>query len=127
MRIYSKQGQTILPEYVLLLFIVIAFATAITVYVQRGLQARIFDARNYAINEARSECGEDCKAAAGGGIDREYEPYYGHIESRTDRATEDLSTIEGGISNKEGVYRKMTNIATTTNAVSWQKPPKDAN
>lgn len=127
MNILSERGQTSLPEYVLLLFIVIAFATAITVYAQRGLQARIVDARNYAVNQARSECGPNCMKATGDYIGREYEPYYGHIESRTDRATEDLSSIEGGVSKKEGIYRKMTDIATSTNTVSWQKPPKDAN
>ncbi len=123
----NKRGQATLPEYVLLLMIVVAFVTAITIYVQRGLQARILDGRNYAVDQARRECNGNCLAATGGGMSREYEPYYGHIISKTDRGMEDLSTIEGGVDEKEGVYKKYTDIRTTVNTESRQRPPRDAN
>lgn len=128
-----KLGQSTLPEYVLLMFVVIGAAVMITTYVQRSLQARVFDARNYAINQLKSECDGNCLAATGEAISREYEPYYGRIVSNTDRATQDFSSIQGGVANfqrpdgVEGIYRKRTDIESTTQTISQQLPPKDAN
>lgn len=135
-KMMNKRGQTALPEYVLILFVVIAFAVAITVYTQRALQARVFDARNYAIKQAQEECKSqqegdgvtDCKGALlGGGITREYEPYYGQIISNTDRRRVDHSGIEGGVAKIEGIYRKSIDESTVTTTESHQRPPRDAN
>lgn len=124
----NERGQTTLAEYVLILFVVIAFAVAITIYTQRAMQARVYDARNYAINLASQECFEDCKKAIPGErITREYEPYYGQIISNSDRRREDYSGIEGGVAKIEGIYRKHINEESFTRTESRQRPPKDAN
>lgn len=123
----NDRGQSSLGEYILIITIVLAFAVAITVYVQRALQARMFDGRNYAVTQAREACNANCLAATGGGIAREYEPYYGHIVSHTDRNMVDSSSIEGGVNEREGIFRKSTDLHSTVNTVSKQRPPKDAN
>ncbi len=124
----NNRGQTTLPEYVLIIFIVIAFAVAISLYAQRALQARVFDARNYAVKSAQAECDKDCQEAIlTGGITREYEPYYGQIISNTDRQREDYTGIEGGVAKIEGIYKKYINEESSSRTESRQKPPKDAN
>lgn len=123
----NKRGQGILGEYVILLMIVVAAALVISTYVKNSFNARLFDARNHAIEQAREECLENCKGAIPeGGIAREYEPYYTNMEVNQDRWTEDTTAIQGGISRSEGVFLKITNSETKAVSVSRQKPPKDA-
>ena len=74
----NNKGQTILSEYVMIFFVVIAAAVAMTVFVQRGFEARIHDARNFMIirwSTAASVTPIVCNAT-GGNISYEYEPYY---------------------------------------------------
>lgn len=123
----NKKGQSVLSEYVVIFFLVVTAAVAMAVYVQRALQARVFDARNYAINQVSQECDENCLAATGGVIAREYEPYYGNIESNTDRRQQDASAIEGGLDKNEGLFHKSIDVMSNTVTTSRQKPPKDAN
>lgn len=97
--ISGKNGQSSLPDYVVTFFIVIAAAVAMTVYIQRSLQAKTKDARDYMVGLAASECGPDCRAAAGisgNGIPREYEPYYGHVDSRVSRNSDSRIGLSTG-------------------------------
>ena len=63
----NNKGQTILSEYVMIFFVVIAAAVAMTVFVQRGLEARIHDARNFMITTVTNSgaCDANCLNAAG--------------------------------------------------------------
>ena len=74
----NNKGQSILSEYVMIFFVVIAAAVAMTVFVQRGFEARVHDARNFMIDSLINSgaCDANCVQAAGGNIGHEYEPYY---------------------------------------------------
>jgi len=74
----NNKGQSILSEYVMIFFVVIAAATAMTVFVQRAFEARVHDAKDYAIDSLTSSgaCDANCLQATGGNIAHEYEPYY---------------------------------------------------
>ena len=58
----NNKGQSILSEYVMIFFVVIAAAVAMTIFVQRGFEARIHDARNFMINSVinSSVCDANC-------------------------------------------------------------------
>ncbi|MDE2221700.1 MAG: hypothetical protein KGK03_01375 [Candidatus Omnitrophica bacterium] len=71
----NNKGQSILAEHVMVFFVVIAAITAISVLVQRGLQARIHEARNFAVDSVINACDINCLKATGR-IPHEYEPYY---------------------------------------------------
>ena len=89
----NNKGQSSLPEYVVTFFVVIAAAVTMTIYIQRSLQAKTRDARDHMFSAAAKECDADCRAAAGisgNGIPREYEPYYGYINSQTRRDSDAL-------------------------------------
>ncbi len=128
MRLHSQKGQASLPEYVVTFFVVIGAIVAITVYVQRGLQARTYDARNYMVAQAAKDCDADCKAAtsqvSNNAILPEYEPYYGQVDSKTTRESrQDNQLLQGGTT---GIFRKIINEETSSDTVSTQLPPKDA-
>ena len=57
-KIQSNRGQGIMSEYGLIFIIVVGMVTAMTVYVKRVIQARIFDARNYMVTlDVINNCG----------------------------------------------------------------------
>ena len=103
-------------EYVFVFFIVIVAILAMTVYVQRTLQGRIYAVRNFMINEASTAYGNE--------IDKEYEPYYGKVQSTTERnQVAQERFLPGGAT---GINRKRIDFQTITNSQSEQAPPKDA-
>ncbi|MDO8675285.1 MAG: hypothetical protein Q7K71_04110 [Candidatus Omnitrophota bacterium] len=121
--INGQNGQSSLPEYVVTFFLVVATAVAMTVYIQRSIQAKIKDSRDYMVNVAANECGPDCRAAAGisgSGIPREYEPYYGKVDSRTSRNSDVRTGLAGGADRQ---FRKITNETIETTSNSEQLPP----
>lgn len=104
-------GQAVFSEYVMILFIVIAVLTSLSIYVRRGLQARLHAARNYAIYLVNKNCDANCQNASGN-VDYEYEPYY---------LQRDVSVLQNQASAQadargttmEGVQRKWLNTSTT--------------
>jgi uncharacterized protein (UPF0333 family) len=126
----NNKGQTILAEYVMIFFVVIAAATAMTTFVQRGFEARVHDTRDFAINSvlSNSVCDANCVRAAGGNIFYEYEPYYAAMTSDVQQnQASNTEATAGNIQVIGGVYRNSLNEATTTNSVSYQLPPACAN
>src|SRR3989338_9576767 len=76
-----NKAQAVMGEYVLVFFLAIGMATAMTIYFKRGVQARIFDARNAMLNIVVNR-------TAGyytGNIQIGYEPYYGNTVSTVSR------------------------------------------
>ena len=123
----NNKGQSILSEYVMIFFVVIAGVAAVATFVQRGLEARIHDARTFMINSVINSgaCDANCVQAAGGNISYEYEPYYaqmlldvGHNEQVNTGAT--TSAVNWSIG---AVYTKSVNEAATINSASTQLPP----
>ena len=45
--LFTRKGQAIMGEYMLVIFVAVGTIVAMTVYFKRAWQARVFDARNY--------------------------------------------------------------------------------
>ncbi len=132
--ISGNKGQSSLSDYVVTFFIVIAAAVAMTTYIQRSLQAKTKDARDYMVGLAASECDSDCRAAAGisgNSIPREYEPYYGHVDSNTSRNSDVRTGFIGGthiVNEQRRLFDAMSsrNETVETTSHSEQLPPGNA-
>ncbi len=121
--ISGKKGQSSLPEYVVTFFVVIATVVAMTAYIQRSIQAKVKDSRDYMVGLAANECDPDCREAArisGSGIPREYEPYYGKVDSQTGRNSDVRTGLTGGADRQ---FRKGINETVDTTSNSEQLPP----
>jgi len=122
----NNKGQSILSEYVMIFFVVIAAAVAMTVFVQRGLEARVHDARNFMVDSVvkSGACDADCLKAAGGSISHEYEPYYAQMVSDVNHNQADTATAGQGNAQVLGVtYTKNSKDTTKTITTSSQLPP----
>jgi hypothetical protein len=126
----NNKGQTILSEYVMIFFVVIAAAVAMTVFVQRGIEGRVHDARNSMINAIVSSgaCDADCVQAAGGNIRYEYEPYYTQaLSDVSQNQTDNRGARPGNPQVLGAAYFNSTNEETATTTFSCQFPPACAN
>jgi len=120
----NRRGQSVLSEHVMVFFVVIAAIVAITVFVQRSLEARINEAHNFMISSVNdpSVCDSDCQAATGG-VTNEYEPYYQQAFSSVDQNSQDFHTTGAGSANVIGaIYNKESNEQTQSNSFSIQLP-----
>ena len=145
--IRNRQGQTVIPEYVIMVFIGIGAMTAITVYVQRALQARAHDAQTYMIKEASQGCDANCLDAAGATqhqhtitldhvpfntveadrrFDNQYEPYYGQTSSAVKSDQQETKMLLAPGAGTAGIYRRVSGQVTQVNSVSTQLPPEAA-
>jgi len=124
----NKKGQMIFSEYVMIFFVVIAAATAMTVFVQRTFKAKIHDARNIMIATANSMADANFLMATGSSsIPYEYEPYYDVHGSAVAQIENDTSGATSGNPAVMGVtYIKKVNHQTGTLANSSQLPPECA-
>ena len=126
----NNKGQAILSEYVMIFFIVIATAVAMTTYVQRSYEARIHDAKNFAISSVINNevCDANCLKATGGNIFYEYEPYYTVSDANVWQNQQDFTGATTGNAQVLGaVYIQSSNEATQTTGNSTQLPSKCAN
>ena len=122
----NNKGQAILSEYVMIFFVVIAAAVAMTTFVQRGFEARIHDARNFMINSVANSgaCDANCLQAAGGNIAYEYEPYYAVSDASVWQNQQDAIGATTGNAQVLGAkYLQSSNEATQTIGNSTQLPP----
>jgi hypothetical protein len=109
-------GQVTMTEYLVIFFLVIGAIVSMSVYVQRALQGRMRDARQYMITEAAK--------AHQGPIHYEYEPYYGYVASNVQRAGRDVANLAGG--SGTSIFRKSTEQSVAISTYSNQAAPKDA-
>jgi len=112
----TQSGQTAITEYVVIFFLAIGALVAMSVYIQRTLQARIHDSRDYMISEAAR--------AHEGPIHYEYEPYYGYVATNVQRNQDDTTRLLG--SGATGIFRKTLNQAVNSSTISQQAAPKNA-
>lgn len=126
---HARKGQLVMSEYVLLFFVVVASISAMTLFVQRALQARHRDAKMYAVDLAAQACeqvsigGVDCMGAAGvNGFAYEYEPYYGESKANIGRKSADKKVIDG-----TGKWGKHFTERTEIGSTSAQLPPRKDN
>ena len=114
--IKSHRAQ-VLGEYALTFFLVVGVLTAMSVYIRRVLQAKMFDARKYMINTVKS-------APHIGKIKLEYEPYYVATTSLTDESHQEELNVSGG--GHTGIFRKSFDDVTSVQTNSLQLPPANA-
>ena len=122
----QNKGQGISVQYSTTFFLVVAVVASMTIYIKRGLQARIHDARNYifmTVNEVYSNSSINIV----GDLRYEYEPYYANRETiqsidsiRKDYLFESLPTATSG------VYLQELDQTTSVRDKSSQAPPSAA-
>lgn len=137
----DHKGTTSLAEYAVTVFLVVATITAMTIYIQRTLQARMRDARHYMVKTVGEECDQVyCGPAAnlgtyqfnvGGlpaGVQRigdQYEPYYAQVNSivDNDRARNKRLVASSG---SAGIFMDDRQTTTNTSTYSNQAAPSYA-
>ena len=112
----------------MIFFVVIAAVVAMTVYVQRGVQAKIHDARNFMIDAVadNSVCDANCMlatGAVGNHIAYEYEPYYAQmIADVANNAIQSTGATTGKPEVMGAEYLKKVNESARTMITSHQLP-----
>lgn len=126
-RLRHNKGQVLASEYVMIFFLVVGMIFAMSMYMRRGLQARIYDARNLMakhVNAVGHETG------AVGNFYAEYEPYYAESTSQVTRKTGSIERLmAGGPKTTSGIYEVEYTpglVNTTANVFSTTKPPDAA-
>ncbi len=118
--VLHKLGQAT-SEYVITFFLVIAVISAMSVYVKRSLQGRIWDARNYMIHSIATSN----TATLGNVILQEYEPYYVQTQSNVDSLMNSVQTLQGG--GTTGIFGDKFTDQVRVTTDSNQLPPRDFN
>jgi hypothetical protein len=120
--IQNKRAQAVMGEYVVVIFLVIAVISTMTIFFKRAVQARIHDARDYMVSEVR----ERTRGEFDGNLYKEYEPYYVNTAAPVARVVQHKKTLlEGGTS---GIFlMDMDEQTDVTGAVSVTLPPSAYN
>lgn len=125
----KNQGQSIIVQYVLTFFMVVAVITVMSVYVQRALQARIRGARNYAVISV-NRAASDSRVVNLVGNPRyaEYEPYYvNQLATKAATITETRYNKPSLPSGTSGIFQLDQNQQVGVQSSSNQAPPTKAN
>ena len=113
----SNKAQ-IFTEHTILYFMVIGIIVAMTIYMARSLQTRIFEARKYMMNTVKAT---KLATNAVGKLRIEYEPYYANSESFSDRDDfEQKQLLQGG---QTGIFRQVYDNIANVKTDSTQLPP----
>ena len=114
----------VLPEYVFMLVLVVAAVSAMSVYVRRALQAKIYDARGAMIERVAGAYNSSPYAPVTT-FSNEYEPYYLQTNTTGISDYQDQDSLTAG--GTTGTFLKNIIIgATAADTHSTQLPPKDA-
>jgi len=108
-------------EYVVVIFLVVTAISTMMIFIRRGMQARIHDARDYMVNEVR----ERTRGQFAGNLYREYEPYYVNtsVQEIARDARHQKTLTQGGSS---GIFGMDVNESTdVSGAVSITLPPSE--
>lgn len=107
-----------MSEYVLLFFLVVGAITVMSIYVRRGVQARIRDTRKQMFNIVKERTGLQFF----GNLEYEYEPYY---INATTVVTTDINERKGLFQG--GSFRKDFDDTTVAETRTITAPPGEAN
>jgi|CXWL01.1.fsa_nt_gi hypothetical protein len=114
----QKNGQSSMSQYVLVFFMAIGSIVAMTTFIQRTLQARIRDTRNYMLDNVKTYGNVTTN------MHYEYEPYYSNTSTIVGRSkNEQIDLVAGGAT---GIFRKNVNSSVSGLTNSVQAPPRDA-
>ena len=118
----TNKAQAVMGEYALLLLLVMGMIMAMTVYFKRGIQARIYDARNSMMNTVANRAGDYYGNIL---LQGEYEPYYGRTDSMVVRQENTGINLLPG--NSTGIFHKTVDGTTAILTQSETAPPREAN
>ena len=123
----KRSKAQVLSTYVTTIFIIISVAVGMTIYLKRGLQARIEDARKFAVGQVRNfyiGCYYSGETTIPGNIPLEYEPYYLERATNVARDTnQNENYIFNGAGGGRSAFRHTYNDTTVVNTQQWTKPP----
>ena len=117
----NTKAQAVMGEYVIVIFLVMAVMTSMTIYFKRAVQARIHDARDYMVTEVR----ERTAGIYTGNLYREYEPYYSNTSATVFKVTDHETMVQSGASS--GIFRKVYDERTSVRVNSETAPPREFN
>ena len=106
-------------EYVMVIFLVLAVVTGMTIYFKRAVQARIHDTRDYMVSEVRVRTAGEFD----GDLYKEYEPYYSNVTAVVARSADYTTRMLPGASS--GIFRKTINETTRVQSLSQTAPPRE--
>mgnify|MGYP007077447480 CR=1 FL=1 len=118
--INNNRAQSVMGEYVLTFFLVVAFMTAMTLYLKRSLQGYVRDAKNQMGNVVENR-------AAGfytGPVYTEYEPYYTNSMAAVSRSLGQTDRLAPSPGFTTGIFSKTFNERTDSQIKSDVLPPK---
>jgi len=116
----NNRAQAVFGEYLLVFLIVVGFLTAMTIFVKRALQAKVYDARNYMYNTVADRTGDYYN----GTVAIEYEPYYLSYNRAVTRGVDNDSNLLPGATT--GIFRKTLDQTTSVQTESETAPPREA-
>lgn len=121
--IQSPKGQMVASEYVIVLFVVVAVISGMSVYFRRAVQGRIRDAHNAMINIVRTRLAGNY---AGTNVFVQYEPYYQNTISDVTRVVQNTDRNLPSLPLSSGIFRKTLNETTRAGTVVVTAPPVNA-
>ena len=112
----NNKAQVSLGEYLLVIVIVGATLAAMGTYFRRGLQAKIFDAHEYVVDEVVDRTDGNFT----GRIYYQFEPHYTRSQTEVNIDIDQTRRhLEGGI------YRREMNDKTQIGSISYTAPPEE--
>ncbi len=112
-----------MAEYVLVFFVVMGVATAMTIYFKRAIQARVYDARNTMLNMVVQRT----KGYYTGNIQIGYEPYYSNTASVVVRSENTRREVLPSPGLPSGIFNKTIDETTAVQTHGETAAPRDAN
>ena len=116
-RFKKNRGQATLTEYMVMIFIVVGMMTAMSAFIKRALQGRIYDARNFGVDRIKGQT----SGKYNGPVYYAYEPYYANSSSVIDSKEVMTSKLFGG-----GASIREFGGDVITTSQSETAPPKKA-
>ncbi len=116
----QKKAQAVASEYVVVFFIVAAAIGAITIYLRRAIQARVYDARNTMLEMVHSRA----NGKYVGNILTGYEPYYLNKDAFISKRAYVSARLEGDDPGTSGIYKSDFDTESHIKMISVTLPPK---
>ncbi len=117
----NNTAQIIFGEYVLVLFLIVAAATGMTVYFKRAIQARIHDATVLTAQTVTTTVPRNYYV---GNVYAQYEPYYLNTASGIEQTSFAQEKLLGSFNRTTGIFRKTTNDGTAVKTDSDTAAPR---
>ena len=122
-KLKQSKGQGIAVQYALLFFMVVAVIVNMTTYIKRAMQARIYGARQYMLDQVNA-VHSDPSGNYVGTVQPEYEPYY--AISRADSTQRLRQTRETSGLGNTSIFTLGINEFRGARSTGNQLPPAQA-